>query len=133
MGSTYYESTVLRAGQEAAEMAEGGVLILYAEPIPDALEEVSVVHAPTAPPSAPMRPGDLLTLDEGSARLIAVGERADENLRSLGHMVVYLNPEADTPLLPGAVHATGSVSMPAAGARLRLAAANAATPGADSA
>jgi len=36
-------------------MAEGGVLILYAEPIPDALEEVSVVHAPTAPPSAPMR------------------------------------------------------------------------------
>lgn len=120
MGWTYYESTVLRAGEEASEMAEGGVLILYAEPIPDALEEVSVVHAPTAPPAAPMRPGDLLTVDGTTVELIAVGERADENLRSLGHVVIYLNPGADTPLLPGAVHARGSVSLPAAGTRLRL-------------
>lgn len=120
MGSTYYESTVLRAGEEASEMAEGGVLILYAEPIPDALEEVSVVHAPAAPPAAPMRPGDLLTVDGATVELIAVGERADENLRSLGHVVIYLNPGADTPLLPGAVHASGSVGLPVAGTQLRL-------------
>jgi glucitol/sorbitol PTS system EIIA component len=118
---TYYESTVLRAGGEAADMVGGGVLILFADPIPDALEDVSVVHAPAGPPTARMEPGHVLSLGGQRVRLSKVGELADENLRTLGHVVVYVEPGDDTPLLPGAVHATGLLTAPEPGAVLTLA------------
>ncbi|WP_199430210.1 PTS glucitol/sorbitol transporter subunit IIA [Qaidamihabitans albus] len=118
--TVYYESTVLRSGAEAGEMVEGGVVILYADPIPDALESVSVVHGPAKGPAREIRPGDVFALGEQRLDLVAVGERAHENLRSLGHIVVYLNPDEGTSLLPGAVHARGTLTVPAAGARLSL-------------
>lgn len=117
----YYESTVLRSGEEAADLLAGGVLILYADPIPDALESVSVVHSPAAPPAATMAPGHVLTVGDQQVRLTRVGEIADENLATLGHVVVYLDQEDDAALLPGAVHASGPLGVPAAGASLTLA------------
>ncbi|NIJ13490.1 PTS system glucitol/sorbitol-specific IIA component [Saccharomonospora amisosensis] len=118
--SVYYESTVLRAGNEAGDMVEGGVVILYADPIPDALESVSVVHGPAKGPEREIRPGDVFSLGEQRVELVAVGERAHENLCTLGHIVVYLNPDEGTSLLPGAVHGRGTVTVPAAGVRLAL-------------
>jgi PTS system glucitol/sorbitol-specific IIA component len=116
----YYESTVLRSGEEAELMIEGGVVILYADPIPDALESVSVVHNPARGPDRSIQVGDVFVLGENRVELTAVGDRADENLRTLGHIVVYLNPSDDTALLPGAVHGTGAVAVPTAGAVLAL-------------
>lgn len=116
----YYESTVLRAGDEAGVMVEGGVVILYSDPIPDALESVSVVHGPARGPEREIRPGDVFAIGEQRVELTAVGDRADENLRTLGHIVVYLNPETDASLLPGAVHGKGTLAVPDAGARLTL-------------
>jgi glucitol/sorbitol PTS system EIIA component len=116
----YYESTVLRAGDEAEIMIDGGVVILYADPIPEALEDVSVVHGPGRGPDREIRVGDVFVLGEHRVELTAVGERADENLRTLGHIVVYVNPEEGTSLLPGAVQGRGSVGVPVAGAVLSL-------------
>lgn len=116
----YYESTVLRAGEEAGLMIDGGVIILYADPIPDALESVSVVHNPGRGPDREIRVGDVFVLGEYQVELTAVGERADENLRTLGHIVVYVNPEEGTSLLPGAVHGSGTIGVPPAGAVLSL-------------
>jgi glucitol/sorbitol PTS system EIIA component len=116
----YYESTVLRAGEEAGLMIDGGVIILYADPIPDALESVSVVHHPDRGPDREIRVGDVFVLGEYRVELTAVGERADENLRTLGHIVVYVNPEEGTSLLPGAVHGSGAIGVPSAGAVLSL-------------
>jgi PTS system glucitol/sorbitol-specific IIA component len=116
----YYESTVLRAGDEAEIMIDGGVVILYADPIPDALESVSVVHTPARGPDREIRVGDVFVLGEHRVAVTAVGERADENLRTLGHIVVYLDPEDGTALLPGAVHGTGTLGVPVAGDVLSL-------------
>ncbi|HEX6355937.1 PTS glucitol/sorbitol transporter subunit IIA [Actinophytocola sp.] len=116
----YYESTVLRAGDEAEIMIDGGVVILYADPIPDALESVSVVHSPGGRPDREIRVGDEFVLGEHRVEVTAVGDRADENLRALGHIVVYLNPEDGTALLPGAVHGRGTIGVPAAGDVLSL-------------
>jgi len=118
----YYESTILRSGEETADLLAGGVLILYADPIPDALESVSVVHSPSGPPAAKMEPGHVLTVGDQQVRLVRVGEIANDNLASLGHVVVYLDPGEDAALLPGAVHASGPLGVPAAGATLTLAA-----------
>jgi PTS system glucitol/sorbitol-specific IIA component len=116
----YYESTVLRSGDEAEVMIDGGVVILYADPIPDALESVSVVHDPARGPDREIRVGDVFAIGEHRVELTAVGERADENLRTLGHIVVYLNPADDTSLLPGAVHGVGTMGVPTSGAVLSL-------------
>ncbi|GLY70621.1 PTS glucitol/sorbitol transporter subunit IIA [Amycolatopsis taiwanensis] len=118
--AVYYESTILRAGEEAPDMLDGGVVILYADPIPDALESVSVVHSPAGAPEREVRVGDVFRLGEEEVELIAVGDRAHENLKTLGHIVVYVNPEEGTQLLPGAVHGRGTVSLPSAGAKLSL-------------
>lgn len=114
----YYESAVLRIGDEAADMIEGGVWILYADPIPEALESVSIVHQP-GELGREMRVGDRLWIGSESVELVAVGERANENLRTLGHVVLYLDAD-DTQLLPGAVHATGGLPAPEPGARIAL-------------
>lgn len=114
----YYESTVLRIGAEAADMIEGGVWILYADPIPEALESVSIVHQP-GELGRDMRVGDRLWVGSESVELVAVGERASENLRTLGHVVLYLDA-GETQLLPGAVQATGNLRAPEAGARIVL-------------
>ena len=116
----YYESTVLRTGEEAGLMVEGGVVILYADPIPDALEDVSVVHGPARGPDREIRPGDVFAIGEQRIEVVAVGERAHENLRTLGHIVVYLNPGEHTSLLPGALHGKGMLSIPQAGLPLSL-------------
>ncbi|QUH04134.1 PTS sorbitol transporter subunit IIA [Saccharopolyspora erythraea] len=120
MGNDYYESTILRVGEEAADLIAGGVLILYADPIPDALESVSVVHSPSTPLVNELRAGDTLWLGDQRVELTEVGERATENLRTLGHVVIHLNPDSDTKLLPGAVHGRGEIGAVEAGARLVL-------------
>lgn len=116
----YYESTVLRSGDEAEVMIGGGVVILYADPIPDALESVSVVHNPARGPERDIRVGDVFVIGEHKVELTAVGERAAENLRTLGHLVVYLNPDEGTSLLPGAVHGRGTMAVPTSGTVLSL-------------
>lgn len=120
MSNQYYESTVLRIGSEAADMVAGGVLILYADPIPEALESVSIVHSPSAPLLGELRAGDTLWLGDKRVELTEVGERATENLRTLGHVVIHLNPDSSANLLPGAIHVRGEIESVEAGTRLVL-------------
>lgn len=115
-----YDSEVSTVGEEAASMVEGGVLIFFADPCPAALAEVSVVHKPAGPASRDPRPGDVLQLGEKSVRITKVGDLAASNLRELGHVVVYLDPAENVKLLPGAIHAHGTLELPGPGARLTL-------------
>jgi PTS system glucitol/sorbitol-specific IIA component len=99
----YYRSTVLRLGAETEEFFQGGILIFFAEPVPEQLESVSIIHRPAQPPSRPLAPGDRIRLGETDIVIRAVGELASENLTTLGHLVLYFDG-AQTALLPGAVH-----------------------------
>lgn len=115
-----YESEVSTVGEDAASMVEGGVLIFFADPCPAALAEVSVVHKPTGPATRDPQPGDVLQLGEKSVRFTKVGDLAASNLRELGHVVVYLDPAENVKLLPGAIHAHGTLDLPVPGARLTI-------------
>jgi glucitol/sorbitol PTS system EIIA component len=120
MNNLYYQSTILRVGDEAADLINGGVLILFGEPLPGDLESLSVVHEPVDSPGGEIRPGDELWLGQTRLTLTAVGERAQENLTTLGHVVVYVDPDPASGLLPGAVHAKGRLEVPEPGCELRL-------------
>jgi glucitol/sorbitol PTS system EIIA component len=108
---TYYSTTVRKVGPEVADMVGGGVLILFAEPVPEALAEVSVVHQPSKPLSTPISVGDEIQVADETLTVTAVGDIAASNLETLGHVVLYVN-QSDQKLLPGAVHATGTLPLP---------------------
>lgn len=107
MAHELWTATIDRIGEFTAEMFDGGVFILFGDPVPDALAEVSIVHGTRQAASRDLRPGDTVELGGVELTLDEVGERANLNLTDLGHAVIYVN-SPDQPLLPGAVKATGS-------------------------
>ena len=115
MGSTIWSATLTRVGDDASMMLEGGVIILFGEPVPDALADISLVHAGAEGLTREIRPGDQFQLGSEVFTIDEVGERAQENLAELGHAVVYINQPGQN-LLPGAVKATGgAIPVPAVG------------------
>lgn len=117
MAQTVWESEVVRIGDDAQEMFDAGVFILFGEPVPDALAEVSLVHRRPAGAFQPIAAGDQLWIGDTSLDITEVGSRANENFEQLGHIVVYLNA-GDQEILPGAVKATGPTPAPAVGDRV---------------
>lgn len=106
---TYYRTTVVEVGPEAKDMFDGGVVILFGEPLPEALAEVSVVHRPSQTLQGhAIAVGDMVFVGAQELTITAVGELAAKNLDDLGHVVLYVN-QPDQKLLPGAVHATGQL------------------------
>jgi PTS system glucitol/sorbitol-specific IIA component len=106
---TYDRTTIAEIGSEAGELITGGVLILFGEPLPDALAEMSIVHRPSQTLSGhEVAAGDVVSLGGTELRIDAVGELATRNLEDLGHIVLYVN-QPDQKLLPGAVLATGEI------------------------
>ena len=106
MANELWSATVDRIGEFTAEMFDGGCYILFGEPLPDALAEVSLVHKTREAPSRPIRAGDTLELGGVVLAIDEVGDLANLNLTDLGHIVVYVN-SPEQPLLPGAVKASG--------------------------
>lgn len=118
--TTIWSTTVSRIGGDAADMIEEGVIILFGEPVPPALFDVSVVHDGAQSPSREIAAGDVITFGEQTFEVTAVGDKANANLTELGHVVLYVN-QPDQELLPGAVLATGSaVIVPAVGATISV-------------
>ena len=106
---TYYRSTIVDIGPEAVEMAAAGVIILFGEPLPEALAEVSVVHRPTQTLEGhAIGAGDTIVIGGGELEVTSVGDIATKNLDELGHVVLYVN-QPDQKRLPGAVNARGTL------------------------
>ena len=116
---TYFKATVVKVGAEAADMVAGGVLILFADPAPEALADISVLHQPSMDVSGPIAVGDTIQVGDGTLTVTAVGDIAADNLRSLGHVVIYAN-HTDQNLLPGAVHAEGTLTLPEPGQEIEF-------------
>ena len=119
MNDPIWTTTVTRIGKDAPDMLEAGVLILFAEPVPPALADVSVVHTADGEPVREIRVGDVFEVGGREYPVDEVGEKATENLRELGHVVLYMNP-VDQKLLPGAVHVRGEAAAPAEGQQILL-------------
>jgi PTS system glucitol/sorbitol-specific IIA component len=112
----YFHSDITSVGVDASEMVDGGVVIFFGEPCPSELAEVSIVHKTIIlDPQRDPQVGDVLRVGGSSVTVTAVGSRAAENLRTLGHIVVYVDPEDGAAVLPGAVHATGAIVLPQPG------------------
>lgn len=103
---TYLRTKITAVGDDAPDLIEGGVLILFAEGAPDELAEVSVLHRVTEGPlddgpaiGAEIRVGDL------SAKMTAIGDLAWNKIQDIGHVVINFN-NSDTPERPGEICAS---------------------------
>jgi PTS system glucitol/sorbitol-specific IIA component len=87
---------VTAIGPEVADLAEGGVLILFADGSPPELAEVSVLHKTEHGPSdgAPQK-GASITLGDVSAIITAVGSSAWSKVLEMGHVVISFNGAAE--------------------------------------
>ena len=106
MAQQLWTATIDRIGEFTDEMFDGGVFILFGDPVPDALGEVSIVHSTRQAPTRDIRVGDTVEIGGVELRLDEVGERANLNLTDLGHAVIYVN-SPEQPLLPGAIKVSG--------------------------
>lgn len=113
-----YRSTITTIGEGTQDMFDAGVYILFGEPVPPALADISVVHAGAKDAAPDIRPGDKLLLGGAEIVIDEVGDIANKNIAELGHAVVYLNSPGQK-LLPGAIKASSEQTpQPAVGQEL---------------
>lgn len=83
---------VTAVGPEVADLAEGGVVILFADGSPSELAEVSVLHAIEAEPAAqPPSVGATISIGTIDATITAVGSSAWQKVLDIGHVVISFN------------------------------------------
>lgn len=104
--SIHLKTRITAIGQEVADLAEGGVLILFADGSPPELAEVSVMHIVEEGPevSAPAV-GARITIGSLNAEITAVGDSAWQKVREIGHVVISFTGAQSTDR-PGEICAT---------------------------
>ncbi len=104
--SIHLKTRITAIGPEVADLAEGGVLILFADGSPPELAEVSVLHVVEEGPeaSAPVI-GATITIGSLRAEITAIGESAWQKVREIGHVVISFTG-ANTTDRPGEICAS---------------------------
>ena len=93
-----FETTITDVADEARELVEGGVLILFAEGAPPELAEVSVLHRVMTPPTAtPPAVGARFAVAGLSTEITAIGDYAWRKIEEIGHVVINFNGEGTAP------------------------------------
>ena len=93
-----FSTTITAVSDEARELVEGGVLILFAEGAPPELAEVSVLHrVQIAPTAAPPAVGAKLEIAGISTRITAIGGYAWKKIDEIGHVVLNFNGATEAP------------------------------------
>src|SRR5262249_11776845 len=86
------KTRVTAIGPEVADLAEGGVVILFADGSPPELAEVSVLHkAEQGPSDGPPSVGASIGRGRVGATIAAVGSSAWSKVREIGHVVISFN------------------------------------------
>jgi PTS system glucitol/sorbitol-specific IIA component len=94
--SVLLRTRVTEIGPEVADLAEGGVVILFADGSPPELAEVSVLHKVEQGPSADAPGiGASIVIGPVSATVTAVGATAWDKVREMGHVVISFNGAGD--------------------------------------
>ncbi len=102
----HLKTRITAVGPEVADLAEGGVVILFADGSPPELAEVSVMHAvEQGPDDAPPPVGAAIAIGDVTACITAVGDSAWAKMRDIGHVVISFTGAGSTDR-PGEICAT---------------------------
>jgi PTS system glucitol/sorbitol-specific IIA component len=114
-----YDLEATAIGAMVGEFTSHGIWVFFGEGAPEEVAEFAILHR-AAPPTMPVAPGQTVEIDGRRYAILAVGEVANANLASLGHLVLKANGET-TPELPGDVCIEARpLPDPFVGMRLRI-------------
>ena len=104
MDEPIYLTEVTEIGPEVAEFLEAGLLILFQTGAPPELAEIAVLHEPiSGPREDPPEAGDALVIGPREFRVTAIGSKAWQNIKDLGHAVFKFSGSSEAEL-PGEIH-----------------------------
>jgi PTS system glucitol/sorbitol-specific IIA component len=89
--SLIWKTEITDVGPEVADLAEGGVVIFFASGAPPELAEVSVLHRQSLIGAEDPRPGARIQIGGIEAKITAIGDKAWDKVREIGHVVVNFN------------------------------------------
>jgi PTS system glucitol/sorbitol-specific IIA component len=98
---TKYQARITAIGPLVSEFVDAGILVFFGQTAPPELAEFSILHDGTHLEGV-VSAGDRLCLDDHVYQVLAVGDVANKNLDTLGHLVVKFSG-ATVPQLPGDV------------------------------
>lgn len=107
---TYCECTITGIGSGALDFADDRMLILFSNQAGNGLEEYSV-QISTPQFQRDIKPGDTMYFGDNSYLVTAVGEKAMETFRLLGHCTLRFDG-SDVAVLPGTIHVESSQLPP---------------------
>ena len=104
MDEPIYLTEVTEIGPEVAEFLESGLLILFQAGAPPELAEIAVLHEPIyGPREDPPEAGDALVIGPREFRVTAIGSKAWQNIKDLGHAVFKFSGSQEAEL-PGEIN-----------------------------
>lgn len=114
-----YDLEITALGPLVGEFTAHGIWVFFHEGAPDEVAEFALLHQAAAP-RVPIAPGQVIEIGTERFAILAVGPVANENLASLGHLVLKANGQSD-PELPGDVCVEARpLPEPSVGLRLRV-------------
>ena len=78
-------------GELAQEFIDESILVFFGKEAPEELHEHAIVHEESTSLTGKVEVGDTVVIGEHSMPVLAVGKVANDNLRSMGHLVLKFN------------------------------------------
>ena len=96
------ESKITGIGSGALDFVDDKILILFSDQVGNGIEDYSVrITMPQL--TRDVVPGDTLRFGDKDYRVTAVGDKAMETFRLLGHCTLHFDG-SEVPVLPGVIH-----------------------------
>ncbi|WP_339226639.1 PTS glucitol/sorbitol transporter subunit IIA [Oceanobacillus sp. FSL K6-2867] len=102
------KTKVLEIGALVPDFKEESLLVLFNETAPLELKDISVIHRFEEQPENALQQGTTLVIGDKEYTIQKVGEEANPNFESLGHVSIYFKDDETEEILPGAVLVTPS-------------------------
>lgn len=98
--TTIYTNKIINIGKDVSAFGNE-MIILFGDNAPDTLKDYCYT-IPITPIASSIKPGQFFVIDGEKFKIIYVGDLAEKNLASLGHLTInFTNSEEST--LPGAI------------------------------
>ena len=104
MAKKYYSTKIVGIGGEVAKFTSlVKMLVIFDDSmvLPE-LREFSVLHSGNKLTDV-IKPGDILKVADAEFKILRVGNEVNNNIKSLGHIVIKFNDDRDD-LLEGSIH-----------------------------
>ena len=89
-----YQATITEIGPYVAEFIDHNILVLFGDQVPEELAEFSIIHNGKELLGS-LTIGDIVYLGDAEFKVLAVGEKASDNLKNLGHLILKFNGETE--------------------------------------